>query len=251
MISELPKITMLLGNKCHDQRVTTEEIGKHRSETETEAPINELPGVSTATASDDEQEEPDISISMASDDEQHDHEVDEPDISTATASDERIIDIYPNDVGLWPCHIRDTFRDYWLEQGSKNCRNIHSDFKNSGVKEKNRIRHCTASLFTWKHSQQVKFMISPGSVIPKLRGSFIVSPANSYPIKQVHSPQDLTTGSTPVKVWKVMANHLSIEIRWLMRLYGVRQMPGWTKIFWRQCKLKPNTGAQYLLAWLM
>ena len=185
--SELPKITMLLGNKCHDQRVTTEEIGKHRSETETEEPINELPGVSTATASDDEQEEPDISmatasdgeqhdhevdepdistatasdneqeepdISMAtaSDDEQHDHEVDGPDISTATASDERIIDIYPKDVGLWPCHIRDTFRDYWLEQGSKNCRNIHSDFKNSGLKEKNRIRHCTASLLTRKHS---------------------------------------------------------------------------------------------------
>ena len=74
-------------------------------------------------------------------------------------------------------------------------------------------------------------MISPGSVIPKVRGRFIVSPANSYPIKQVHSPQDLTTGSTPVKVLKVMANHLSIEMRWLMRLYGVRQMPGWTKIF--------------------
>ena len=152
MISELPKITMLLGNKCHDQRVTTEEIGKHRSETEAEEPINELPGVSTVTAGDDEQEEPDISMATASDDEQHDHEVDEPDISTATASDERIIDIYPNDVGLWPCHIRDTFRDYWLEQGSKNCRNIHPDFKNLGVKEKNRIRHCTASLFTQKHS---------------------------------------------------------------------------------------------------
>ena len=169
---------MMLGNKCHDQRVTTEEIDKHRSETETEEPINELPGVSTATASDDEQEEPDISISMASEDEQHDHEVDEPDISTATtsddeqeepdismatasddeqhdhevdepdistttASDERIIDIYPNDVGLWPCHIRDTFHDCWLEQGRKNCRNIHSDFKNSGgEREKHSTLHC-------------------------------------------------------------------------------------------------------------
>ena len=114
MISELPKRTILLGNKCHDQRFTTEEIGKHRSETETEESINELLGVSTATASDDEQEEPDISTTTASDDEQHDHEVDEPDISTATASDdeqdepdistltasdERIIDIYPNDIG--------------------------------------------------------------------------------------------------------------------------------------------------------
>ena len=73
-----------------------------------------------------------------------------PGISTATASDERIIDIYSNDVGLWPCHISD-IGDYWLEQGSKNCRNIHSDFKNLGVKDKNRIRHCTASLFMRKH----------------------------------------------------------------------------------------------------
>ena len=59
MISELPKITMLLGNKCHDQQVTTEEIGKHRSETETEESINELPEFfSMAMVSDDEQEEP-------------------------------------------------------------------------------------------------------------------------------------------------------------------------------------------------
>ena len=61
-------------------------------------------------------------------------------------------DSYPNDIGLWPNEINDTFRDYWLTRGNKECRNNDSDFKTSAKTERDRRRHCTASLFTPKHS---------------------------------------------------------------------------------------------------
>ena len=62
------------------------------------------------------------------------------------------IDSYPNDIGLWPNEINNTFRDYWLTRVNKECQNNDSDFKNSAKTEHDRTRHCTASLFTHKHS---------------------------------------------------------------------------------------------------
>ena len=62
------------------------------------------------------------------------------------------IDSYPNDIVLWQNEINNTFREYWLTRGNKECRNNDSDFKNSAKTERDKTRHCTASLFTRKHS---------------------------------------------------------------------------------------------------
>ncbi len=59
---------------------------------------------------------------------------------------------YPNDIGLWPQQMSESFREYWLSHGSKECQHQNSDFKNSANKGKDRTRHCTRSLFTKKHS---------------------------------------------------------------------------------------------------
>ena len=55
---------------------------------------------------------------------------------------------YPNDFGLWPSEISESFCKYWLRNGSKQCQHQNSDFKNSAVIEKD----WTSSLFTRKHS---------------------------------------------------------------------------------------------------
>ena len=63
-----------------------------------------------------------------------------------------MIDIYPNDIGLWPEKIDEGLRCYWLEKGSADCRHSHENFENSAVTYKDRVRHCTKSLFTRKHT---------------------------------------------------------------------------------------------------
>ena len=56
-------------------------------------------------------------------------------VSIACKEENTGIDSYPNDIGLWPNEINDTFRDYWLTRGNKECRNNDSDFKNSAKTE--------------------------------------------------------------------------------------------------------------------
>ena len=41
---------------------------------------------------------------------------------------------------------------YWLHEGSSDCRNADSDFDNSAVKCKDRVRRCTKTNFTRTHS---------------------------------------------------------------------------------------------------
>ena len=43
---------------------------------------------------------------------------------------------YPNDFGLWPSEISESFHEYWLRNGSTQCEHQNSDFKNSAVIEK-------------------------------------------------------------------------------------------------------------------
>lgn len=60
---------------------------------------------------------------------------------------------YENDIGLWPEHLSEDFRSYWIEKGSAKCRNyVGSDFKNSAVKDGEKTRYCSRSLFTRKHT---------------------------------------------------------------------------------------------------
>ena len=53
---------------------------------------------------------------------------------------------YPNDVGLWPSEISESFRQYWFHNESKQYQP-----ENSAVIEKDRT-HCASTLFTKKHS---------------------------------------------------------------------------------------------------
>lgn len=59
---------------------------------------------------------------------------------------------FENDLGLWPRKISEEMRDYWLKRGSTDCQHCHGDFKESAVKELDRTRHCTKTLFTRTHS---------------------------------------------------------------------------------------------------
>ena len=52
-----------------------------------------------------------------------------------------MIDIYANDIGLWPEKIDEGLRCYWLEKGSADCRHSHKIFENSAVTYKDRVRH--------------------------------------------------------------------------------------------------------------
>ena len=54
---------------------------------------------------------------------------------------------YSNDLGLWPKMNEDSI-SYWLRKGSSECRHSDGDFEKSGVQCKDRVRHCTKSLFT-------------------------------------------------------------------------------------------------------
>ena len=75
-----------------------------------------------------------------------------PQVSISRAnSEETAVVENPCDIGLWPSNMNDRFRDYWLKKGSKECRYVNSNFGKSEVTKNNRTRHCTASLFTWKH----------------------------------------------------------------------------------------------------
>lgn len=64
------------------------------------------------------------------------------------SADER----FENDVGLWPKKLSEQVRSYWLGKGSSEYQNCHSDFKESAIREQDRIRHCTRTLFTSSHS---------------------------------------------------------------------------------------------------
>jgi hypothetical protein len=86
----------------------------------------------------DEQQSDSDSSRAPSDQDHHDREITSNDFST--------------DLGLWPSKATENMREYWLKKGSSECRNQDSDFKNSDVKEKTRIRHCTSSLFNRRHT---------------------------------------------------------------------------------------------------
>ena len=65
---------------------------------------------------------------------------------------------YRNNVGLLPIKISESFHEYWLPSGSKQCQYQNRDFKNSAVIEKDRTRHCTSSLVTRKYSLTVELV---------------------------------------------------------------------------------------------
>ena len=96
------------------------------------------PGCSSSSAPCGEKE---ITIIASPVDTSEDEEIDvRSDVDMGTAEEVTVtiaceeentgIDSCPNDIGLWPNEINDTFRDYWLTRGNKECRNNASDFKN-------------------------------------------------------------------------------------------------------------------------
>ena len=132
MISELPKITSMFTRK---------------------------PAASDSQSESDDMQTPSSSSSLAEPTTTLHHDDTCPDSVIPAPYDDSDIPCAPppppspNDIGLWPSKISDAFCDYWLERGSKDCRNSNSDFANSAVRETDRdgFRHCNASLFKRKH----------------------------------------------------------------------------------------------------
>ena len=74
--------------------------------------------------------------------------------ATETDKEHEMIDceLYSNDIGLWPEHIDEGMRCYWLKNGSADCRNYDGPFDKSAITSKDRVRHCRKSLFTRRHT---------------------------------------------------------------------------------------------------
>ena len=123
------------------------------------------------------------------------------------------IDSYPNDIGLWPNEI-DTFRDYWLTRGNKECRNNDSDIKNSTKTERDRTRHCTASLFTRKHSLTGEILdLSSWLCYSESTGKSTAFHANCCQQRRVILTVVSMTGSMSMKKSKLTVNHPNTEKR--------------------------------------
>ena len=79
-----------------------------------------------------------------------------PEVIENLEADAIVLEQYDSDIGLWPDteSFTESFRKYWLQQGSKSCRNEKSDFKQSEIRDQHcdGYRHCTATLFKRKHS---------------------------------------------------------------------------------------------------
>ena len=58
---------------------------------------------------------------------------------------------YEKDIGPCPDQLPEKLRNFWIEKGSAQCRNVDSDYKNSTVHDGNKTRHCTKNLFSRKH----------------------------------------------------------------------------------------------------
>lgn len=142
-VKKLPKITQWLAYS------TVSESAKSQTHTESGPSLNKpstsvgpsLNTPSTATTS----TEPSVVRAI------------EPEHSEETQEEVKVMNAgteqgFEDDLGLWPKIIPENVCDYWLKKGSAECRHCDGDFKESAVKELNRTRHCTKTLFTRTHS---------------------------------------------------------------------------------------------------
>lgn len=134
-VQKLPKITQWMAYS------TVSAPAKSQTHTESGPSLNKPSTATTST----ERSEPSVVSSI------------EPERSEETQEEVKVMNTgteqgFENDLGLWPKIIPENVCDYWLKRGSAECRHCDGDFKESAVKELNRTRHCTKTLFTRTHS---------------------------------------------------------------------------------------------------
>lgn len=120
---------------------------------------------------------------------------------------------YENDIGLWPEHLSEDFRSYWIEKGSAKCRNyVGSDFKNSAVKDGEKLAIVQEAFLLESTHYLGKILILDGYVTQKRLAVFFALHAALCHKQNQNLPLVLKTGNMQGRPLKVIVTLKCINI---------------------------------------